>query len=139
MALHRHEQGSAGYCPHCGASLAEARGEPASCPSCGEVQWRDPKVAAGVLVTREGRILLVQRNHEPGLGLWSFPSGYVDRGEVVEQAAAREVAEETGLEVRIHRLLAVLSHAGDPVVFVIYEGHADGVPVAGPEVLDIEF
>jgi NADH pyrophosphatase NudC (nudix superfamily) len=85
---------AAGYCPRCGAGLDHASGDPPICPGCGQIQWRDPKVAAGVLVAREGRVLLVRRNHEPGLGLWSFPSGYVDRGEVVEAAAAREYAEE---------------------------------------------
>lgn len=90
-------------------------------------------------MARQGRVLLVQRNHEPGFGLWSFPSGYVDRGEVVEEAAAREVAEETGLEVRIMGLLGVLSRTGEPVVFVIYEGESEGEPAAGPEALAVGF
>ncbi|MFN8639494.1 MAG: NUDIX domain-containing protein [Dehalococcoidia bacterium] len=74
-------------------------------PLHGLVQWRDPKLAAGVLVAKAGRILLVQRNHEPGLGLWSFPSGFVDRGEVVEEAAAREAMEEAGVPVAVGALL----------------------------------
>ncbi len=127
------------FCPGCGTSLAGASGDPPACPRCGRVQWRDPKVAAGVLVARAGRVLLVRRNHEPGFGLWSFPSGYVDRGEVVEEAAAREVAEETGLAVRITGLRGVLSRAGDPVVFVIYEGEAEGEPAPGPEALAVGF
>ena len=45
---------------------------------------------------------------EPGLGLWSLPGGYVDRGEVVETAAEREVMEETGLDVRIRGLVGGL-------------------------------
>lgn len=90
-------------------------------------------------MARRGRVLLVQRNHEPGFGLWSFPSGYVDRGEVVEEAAAREVAEEASVEVRITRLLGVLSRAGDPVVFVIYEGESEDEPAAGPEALAVGF
>lgn len=129
----------AGYCGRCGSSLDGASGDPPACPGCHVVQWRDPKVAAGVLVSREGRVLLVQRNHEPGLGLWSFPSGYVDRGEVVEEAAAREVLEETGLLVRITRLLGVHSQTGNPVVFVIYEGESEGEPAPGPEAFDVDF
>ena len=127
------------YCARCGASLDGASGEPPACPGCGAVQWRDPKVAAGVLVGRAGRVLLVRRNHEPGMGLWSFPSGYVDRGEVVEEAAAREVREEANLEVRITRLLGVYSQAGHPVVFVIYEGAAEGEPTPGPEAFEVGF
>jgi 8-oxo-dGTP diphosphatase len=127
------------YCAGCGASLEAASGDPPACGTCSLVQWRDPKVAAGVLVGRQGRVLLVQRNHEPGLGLWSFPSGYVDRGEVVEEAAAREVFEEANLEVRVTGLLGVYSAPGNPVVFVIYEGEASGDPSPGPEASDVGF
>jgi ADP-ribose pyrophosphatase YjhB (NUDIX family) len=130
-----------GYCPRCGTSLRDASGNPPACPGCGQVQWRDPKVATGVLVARAERVLLVRRNHEPGLGLWSFPSGFVDRGEVVEDAAAREALEETGLEVRITGLIGVFSEPGGSVVFVMYEGEpaTGGDPVAGPEALEVGF
>ncbi|GIS82124.1 MAG: hypothetical protein CM1200mP15_07560 [Dehalococcoidia bacterium] len=42
---------------------------------------------------------MVKRGNEPGYGLWSLPGGYVDRGEIVEEAAAREVFEEPGLNM----------------------------------------
>ncbi|MGB7210186.1 MAG: NUDIX domain-containing protein [Pyrinomonadaceae bacterium] len=103
------------------------------------MQWRDPKLAAGVLVAREGRILLVQRNHEPGMGRWSFPSGFVDRGEVVEEAAAREALEEAGVRVEILQLLGVFSERGHPVVFVVYEARTSDVPAPGPEALAVDF
>ena len=54
-------------------------------------------MAVGVIVELDGKIVLGRRAHEPKLGLWSFPSGYVDAGEVVEAAAVREVEEEVGL------------------------------------------
>ena len=127
------------FCPRCGAALDAAPDDPPTCAACGHVQWRDPKLAAGVLVAREGRVLLVQRNHHPGLGRWSFPSGYVDRGEVVEAAAAREVFEEAGLTIRITRLLGIFSERGNPVVFVIYEGTSDGDPAPGPEAMAVAF
>jgi ADP-ribose pyrophosphatase YjhB (NUDIX family) len=102
------------------------------------VRWDDPKVAAGVVVERDGRILLVRRDHEPMYGRWSFPSGFVDRGEVVEQAAAREVAEETGVTVRIERLLGVYSRAEHPVIFIAYAGTAlSGEPRANHEVMEV--
>jgi ADP-ribose pyrophosphatase YjhB (NUDIX family) len=99
---------------------------------------RDPKLAAGVVVEHEGRVLLVRRNHEPMYGRWTFPSGFVDAGEVVEEAARREVREEAGVDVRIDRLLGVYSTAGEPVVFVAYAGSTiAGTPVAGEEALEV--
>ena len=71
------------------------------CPNCDHVHFDDPKVATGVVVEHEGGILLTRRAHEPMLGHWSFPSGFVDAGEVVEEAAVREVEEETGIIGRV--------------------------------------
>ena len=71
------------------------------CPACGYVHFEDPKVAAGVLVEQDGCLLFVRRRNEPGRGLWSLPSGFVDAGEDPRRAAERECREETGLEVRV--------------------------------------
>ena len=140
---HEHDQdaaGGPGFCARCGARLREpgAPGEPPVCRSCGLVRYENPKLAAGVVVEHEGAILLVRRNHEPMYGRWSFPSGFVERGEVVEEAARREVREETALEVVIDHLLGVYSAAGDTVVFVAYAGHSSGgVPEPGPEAIEV--
>jgi ADP-ribose pyrophosphatase YjhB (NUDIX family) len=129
------------FCPHCSnplvlAEIAEQL-RPACFP-CGFVQFSDPKVVVGVIADREGRILLQQRRHSPGKGLWSFPSGYVDSGEPVESAAVREVAEETGIEVRLEGLLGVYSEADNPVVFIVYRGSiVTGEPQAGRESLAV--
>lgn len=110
------------------------------CPSCAFVYFRDPKVAVGVLIAREGRILMVQRNHNPRFGLWSFPSGFVDYGERVETAAEREAWEEAGVRVRIDDLLGVFSEDGGPVVFIAYAGSiVAGEPAPGPEAQAVGF
>src|SRR5262245_25527630 len=88
--------------------------------------YRDPKVAVAVIIARDGHILLQQRAMEPRRGLWTFPSGYVDRGEQVERAAEREVVEELGLTVRLLHLLGVYSEPGNPVVLIVYTGAVDG-------------
>jgi len=110
-------------------------------PACGYAWYRDPKVAVGVVVTdAAGRILLVQRNHDPRMGAWAFPSGFADAGEVLEDAAAREVREEAGVEVRIDALLGVYSEAGDPVIFIAYAGSiTGGTPAAGEEASAVAF
>lgn len=129
------------YCLHCGAALSvrEVEGQPRPvCAACGWVYYADPKVAVAVLVGRDGRILLNRRAIEPGLGRWSFPSGYVNRGEVLQEAARREVWEETSLEVEIGPLFGVYSERGNPVVLVVYTARETrGEPVAGPEVSEV--
>ncbi len=128
------------YCPVCGSPLDLDRGPHGlpECPRCGYVRYANPKVAAGVVAERDGRILLVRRNHEPMIGRWSFPSGFVDAGEVVEEAAAREAHEEAGVEVRIDRLLGVYSTRGNAVVFVAYAATiVSGEPAAGDEALEV--
>jgi ADP-ribose pyrophosphatase YjhB (NUDIX family) len=72
------------------------------------------------------------------MGSWSFPSGFVDAGEVVEEAARRECQEETGLEVRIDKLLGVYSSEGERVIFVAYAGTAVGGEMeAGEECIEV--
>ena len=108
------------------------------CPACDFIHYDDPKVAVAVLIGRDGKLLLNRRAIEPGLGKWSFPSGYVNRGEVLEEAAAREVQEETGLVVEIGGLFGVYSERGNPVILVVYTaGRADGEAAAGPEVSEV--
>jgi ADP-ribose pyrophosphatase YjhB (NUDIX family) len=75
-----------------------------------------------VVVGDTNGVLLGLRGISPGKGAWSFPSGYVNRGEVLEEAAAREVLEEMQFEVRITSLIGVYSAAGDPVILVAYAG-----------------
>ena len=110
------------------------------CSKCGKVVFYDPKVAAICIVEREDGLLLVKRGNEPGYGLWSLPGGYVDRGEVVEAAAAREVWEETGLRVEIGRLVGLFSEAGNPVMVAAFAAKETGGQITiGPEILDLGF
>ncbi len=119
------------FCPRCGNSLdlrVLKAGEPARpvCRACAFVFFLDPKVAAGVVFTYDGGILLVQRAIHPSYGKWVFPGGYVDRGETLESAALREVQEESGLVVRLTRLLGVYSFPDNPVIVVAYSGDVTG-------------
>lgn len=91
------------------------------CTQCGLVFHLDPKLACAGLLAENGTVLLVRRARPPQKGRWCLPGGFVNRGEVVEEAAAREVREETGFTVRPRRLIGIYSYKGDPVAVAIYE------------------
>jgi len=110
------------------------------CPDCARVIFYDPKIAVICIVAREGRVLMIKRGTEQGYGLWGLPGGYVDRGEVVEKAAAREVWEETGLEVETAELIGLFSEDGNPVIVAVYAARETGGKLeAGPEALEVGF
>ena len=105
------------YCPRCGTPLVlEPRfGEVRPvCPQCGWIHFVDPKVAAAVLIEQDGRVLLVQRANEPFRGLWTLPAGFINGGEDPAAAAVRECLEETGLNVRVTRVLDIISGREHP-------------------------
>ena len=111
------------FCESCGGRLVSTMIDGMShlsCSECGRRIFLDPKVAAVVLVSIDRRLVMVKRGVEPALGSWSFPSGFVDRGEAVEDGAIREVKEETGLDVRTEGLIGVYSQTGSPVILVVY-------------------
>ena len=125
--------GEFNFCQRCGEWLEEKHIEGMArphCPACGYVVFLDPKVAAVALVVDGNGLVMVKRGVEPQYGKWAFPSGYVDRGEVVEAAAIREVKEETGLDVELERLIGVYSLEGNPVVLVVYSALVVGGFVA---------
>ncbi|CAN5734311.1 NUDIX hydrolase [soil metagenome] len=80
---------------------------PASDPAVIPVAPDPPVPGVGVAVVSDGRLLLVRRGREPGLGLWAVPGGKVERGERLIDAARREAREETGLEVAIGEVVWV--------------------------------
>lgn len=75
-----------------------------------------PLIGVGVIVFKEDKVLLVRRGKPPREGSWSLPGGRQRLGERVRETAAREVREESGLEVAVTDLLDVvdsLTHDGD--------------------------
>ncbi len=111
------------YCPACATPLLEktvSHVSRPSCPACGFILFLEPKLVTVVVVQHGGKILLGRRNMEPARGKWTFFGGYVDRGEKVEDAAIREVKEETNLDVRLDALLGLYSERGNPHILVAY-------------------
>jgi 8-oxo-dGTP diphosphatase len=66
-----------------------------------------PLVGVGGVVVDNGRALLIRRASEPLRGEWSIPGGMLELGETLEEGVARELLEETGLQVRVLQLIEV--------------------------------
>ena len=126
------------YCGFCGGRLQRPEVGPALCPECKRVAYSDPKLAAACIVCINSKLLLVRRAIEPQIGKWSFPSGYVNRGEQVELAAAREVLEETAVEVVTNWLVGLYSQEGASVVLAVYDARVTGGEMrAGKETMEV--
>ena len=67
-----------------------------------------PAIGVGVVVWKDGKVLLIRRGKSPMRGRWSLPGGRQELGETAREAAVREVREETGVEIRLGALLDVV-------------------------------
>ena len=130
--IHPHHDPPYRFCPICGGALEHRllkAGEPERlvCTACGDIFYLDPKIAVGTIIrVDDDRIALVRRAIDPGYGKWVFPGGYVDRGEEIRVAAIREAKEESGLDVRIDRLLNIYSYPGRAPIIVVFAATAVG-------------
>jgi ADP-ribose pyrophosphatase YjhB (NUDIX family) len=101
------------FCDQCGKAV-EFRIPPGDhlpryvCPHCGTIHYQNPRIIAGCVPDHAGRILLCRRAIEPRLGYWTFPAGFMENQETVQQAAAREALEEAHAQVQIGSLLAIV-------------------------------
>ncbi|MGI8650210.1 MAG: NUDIX domain-containing protein, partial [Rubrobacter sp.] len=68
-----------------------------------------PKLTVDIVLPQSGGVVLIRRRNEPFEGQWCLPGGFVEVGESVEAAAVREMREETGLDVKLERLVGVYS------------------------------
>ena len=135
------------YCPECG-DLLEVRwiapeGRNRSvCPRCNAIRYDNPRILVSTVVFHEQRLLLCQRAQDPSSGLWNLPSGFMERGETLEAAAARETFEETGVRVRADdmHLYVVTSLPKIGEVYVCFRVGVDSdACCAGNECLEAQF
>ena len=143
--MHPHDERPFAFCPMCGGGLEPRLLKPSEperlvCTRCGFVFYLDPKVAVGTLIRNaDNELALVRRAIEPGYGKWTFPGGYVDRGEPVREAAIREAKEEVGPDVRLDSLLNVYSYPKAPVIIVYLATMIGGCVACDDEGLEAMF
>jgi len=98
------------------------------CESCGyRALWGPEPVAAAIPRDERGRIWLLRRALHEGAGRWTFPGGYVELGESVEEAARRETREELEMDIELGGLVGVYSRAQERTVLVVFDALALGI------------
>jgi 8-oxo-dGTP diphosphatase len=134
------------FCPCCGGEVEPRRvngHERLVCRECGRVLYVNPAVGVAVVVRRGNDILWGRRAGGQYAGAWCLPCGYVEWGEEVRAAAAREFAEETGLVVEVGEVLSVHSNFHDPsrlTVGLWFAGQVTGGEMgAGDDLSEVAF
>jgi ADP-ribose pyrophosphatase YjhB (NUDIX family) len=134
------------FCTSCGRPLirqwilTEAR-ERDVCASCRTVHYDNPKILVACLVYWLDRIVLCRRAVDPAAGCWFPPTGFVESGETLEEAAVRELQEETGLTLSPCRMIlysvANLPHMNQ--IYVAFRAELQKYPklMPGLESLDV--
>ncbi|MDD5337377.1 MAG: NUDIX hydrolase [Candidatus ainarchaeum sp.] len=67
------------------------------------------QLAADAVILKDGEVLLVKRGTEPFKGMWAIPGGRIEDNETLEQCCVREAKEETGLDIKVERLVGMYS------------------------------
>jgi len=114
------------------------------CRNCGKVYYENPlPVASVILANREREIVLVKRARDPFKNMWCCPIGFAETGESIEDAALRELKEETGIEGKIVQLVDVSSHTNDyygDLLIVSFEAEkVGGTEMAGDDAVECRY
>ncbi len=131
------------FCSHCGSPVAYLIPDGDHlprfvCTNCGTIHYQNPKLVLGCVPEWEGRILLCRRAIAPRLGYWTVPAGFMENGETLQHAAARECYEEARAEVEIGSLLALVSVTHAAQVHVMFRSKLLRPEFsAGPESLEV--
>lgn len=110
------------------------------CDACGFIDYVNPKIVVGSVISHNSKIVMCKRAIEPRLGFWTIPAGYLEVNETTEDGARREALEEACANISITALLAVYNIARISQVQLIYTAELK-VPTiaAGPESLEVAF
>ncbi|UCH62254.1 MAG: NUDIX hydrolase [Fidelibacterota bacterium] len=134
------------YCSSCGArnKIRKLEGRRRRvCPECGTVHYENPRPAVTVVAVRDGKILLVRRAVAPAEGQWCLPGGFMELRESAEEAARRELREETGLAVSNLTFMAICPYPGgikeNLLVLAFVTENFSGQPTPGDDAQETRF
>jgi ADP-ribose pyrophosphatase YjhB (NUDIX family) len=134
------------YCSSCGGRVSELKIEGFGrfiCERCGETHYANPRIIVSCAVCWKDKVLMCRRAEEPAVGQWAVPAGYLEMGETLEEGAARETREETGVVIPPEKLelCSVINMASIRQVAIIFRIVLEFLPAIkpGPECLDVAF
>ncbi len=110
------------------------------CKKCGFIDYKNPKIVAGSLVVKNKKFLLCKRAIEPGYGKWTFPSGYLDASETLEEGAIREAKEEVNIKIKLLKLFIIFTiRKKNLIQFVFLAKHLNKTFKPGIETLEARY
>ena len=135
------------FCLHCGGALAtripDGDDRPRlCCETCGYIHYQNPKILVSCIVSWGDKVLWMRRAEPPRQGLWSIPSGFMEQGETLQEAAARELYEECGVRIAPASLALYIlgSITATSEVYAVFRGTLErpdhGI---GPEALAVDW
>jgi len=107
------------FCSYCGTRFEETA-YPRTCRQCGQTTYRNPLPVAVVLVPVEGGLFTIRRGIEPHKGKLAFPGGYIELGESWQRACARELREETGIEIDASSISEFAVHSAPDGTLLVF-------------------
>lgn len=130
------------FCSHCGHKTEQRIPQGDNrvrdvCDACGTIHYANPKNVCGAILEYQGKVLLCKRAIEPRYGLWTVPAGFMENGETLAQAAARETLEEANARAQALQLFGVISLPHISQVYVMFHGSMDA-PEFSPGVESLE-
>jgi ADP-ribose pyrophosphatase YjhB (NUDIX family) len=134
------------FCPYCGHQI-EKKEENGRlryyCSNCNLFLYKNPVPVVVIVVFNDvGEVLLIKRKEEPQKGKWALPSGFIEIGEEPEEAALRELYEETGLKVEKFTLINVYEQKSkryESVLVIAYLGFSSEEPKPGDDAEEAKF
>ena len=132
------------FCPSCGSSVRVAIPDGDNlprhvCDRCNSIHYQNPKIVAGCIPVWNDKVLMCRRAIEPRYGKWTLPAGFMENGETVAEAAARETMEEAQARVLDLQLYGLFNITHVDQVYVMLRGVLEN-PGYGPgaESLEVE-